>query len=454
MIIRSTSAKNLHGHLNIDQKFNPGINILIGVNGSGKTSLLNAIAWTLSPGSVQGGLPTAYLLTKLRFDEINIAFTVPGRRKYHRLKATRTDQVVAIAVEGIDETLKIPVLDMPASPPFRRTAPNDERSDFIVRFLDDQRNNQVLRFLADLAGPLYLPLDRRWTGEREQSQFSHRWRSTTAGHLPASQIVDLAERAYRNEQHRTSRLTQKLRNDVLTSLFEVDFEVDRELHSHVWSLSEFMSRRDRVEKALTHLGLSDARTIANKYFTGLEEVVEKVGGRTMPVDWQQDPQSAIWIEWIINMSAHAFRIERLIPLIEKYDSDRILINRRSTAFLESVNYFFRENGKILNFSNNLELTVDLPNGQQISTQELASGELQLIILFTFLYYQFETQDQEFPVLVDEPELSLHVAWQNRYVESIASINPEAQFIIATHSPEIAAGQPDEAILDISPPLPA
>ncbi len=134
-------------------------------------------------------------------------------------------------------------------------------------------------------------------------------------------------------------------------------------------------------------------------------------------------------------------------MIQKYESDRSKVIRRSNKFLESVNSFLSDNRKRLRLVRGFELMVDLPNGQRISSHLLSSGELQLLVLFTFLCFQFDTE-QEFAVFVDEPELSLHVAWQNRYVNSITEANPNAQFIIATHSPEIA-GAAQEAIIDIS-----
>ena len=151
----------------------------------------------------------------------------------------------------------------------------------------------------------------------------------------------------------------------------------------------------------------------------------------------------------LSASPVAFRIERLISLIEKYDSNRSEITRRSTNFLGSVNSFLCDNGKKLEFLREFELAVELPNDQIISSHNLSSGELQLLILFTFLYFQFDDPNQEFPILVDEPELSLHVAWQNRYIDSVKAANPNAQFIIATHSPEIV-GKADDTIIDVSP----
>jgi predicted ATP-binding protein involved in virulence len=39
-------------------------------------------------------------------------------------------------------------------------------------------------------------------------------------------------------------------------------------------------------------------------------------------------------------------------------------------------------------------------------------------------------------IVDEPELSLHIGWQEQFVNAIQQANPNVQFILATHSPAI------------------
>jgi transposase InsO family protein len=39
----------LHGYLDKDIRFNSDINLLVGINGSGKTSVLNIISWLLQP---------------------------------------------------------------------------------------------------------------------------------------------------------------------------------------------------------------------------------------------------------------------------------------------------------------------------------------------------------------------------------------------------------------------
>ena len=444
MIIRTAHFKKLHGYLDLKLSFRPGVNILIGVNGSGKTSILNAMAWTLSPATVQDGIPAAYLLSGLEFDEINISYTNSGERKYQRVTAKRAGDTVTIRVGGIDEQLEFPILSGQERSQFSAASVVEEPSDLVSRILEDRRDNLVLRHLSELPGPLYLPLNRRWTEDRESRYRTRRRRSTTAGYLPISEVLTLAERVFRQEQFEVSGLNDDLRNNIVASLFE---PVESEIPSLVWTQSEFEERRIRVRTALGNLGLSEARKLSEDYFTRLKSLVDQLGGQTIPEDLSEGSNSSKWVEWIIEASPIASRIERLIPMIQKYESDRSTMTRRSTKFLESVNSFIRDNGKRLRLSRGFEIMVDLPNGQRISSHRLSSGELQLLVLFTFLCFQFETE-QEFAVFVDEPELSLHVAWQNRYVHSITEANPNAQFIIATHSPEIA-GPAEDAIIDIS-----
>ena len=48
-------------------------------------------------------------------------------------------------------------------------------------------------------------------------------------------------------------------------------------------------------------------------------------------------------------------------------------------------------------------------------------------------------------IADEPELSLYIEWQRKVISSISILNPNAQIIIATHSPEIVGKFKDKAI---------
>lgn len=73
----------------------------------------------------------------------------------------------------------------------------------------------------------------------------------------------------------------------------------------------------------------------------------------------------------------------------------------------------------------------LHTGDELSAYQLSSGEKQmLVILLTVL-----VEDQQPHVLfMDEPEVSLHVEWQQQLIDLIMKLNPNAQIILTTHSP--------------------
>lgn len=73
--------------------------------------------------------------------------------------------------------------------------------------------------------------------------------------------------------------------------------------------------------------------------------------------------------------------------------------------------------------------------EQIPHSKLSSGEQNELILFYELIFNAHKNDV---VLIDEPELSLHISWQNKFIKDLKSINSMngVTVVIATHSPDI------------------
>ena len=71
----------------------------------------------------------------------------------------------------------------------------------------------------------------------------------------------------------------------------------------------------------------------------------------------------------------------------------------------------------------------------LSLTELSSGEQQEVILLFELLFKV---DPGTLVLIDEPEISLHVAWQKEFLNDLIRITKlqKINTIIATHSPQI------------------
>jgi predicted ATP-dependent endonuclease of OLD family len=80
----------------------------------------------------------------------------------------------------------------------------------------------------------------------------------------------------------------------------------------------------------------------------------------------------------------------------------------------------------------------------IPLKKLSSGEKNLIIIMFDCI--FETVENQL-ILIDEPEISLHVAWQLRFLDAISQIQSlkKNKFLIATHSPQIIHNRKDLCI---------
>lgn len=79
------------------------------------------------------------------------------------------------------------------------------------------------------------------------------------------------------------------------------------------------------------------------------------------------------------------------------------------------------------------LVFRMDEGTIIELPQLSSGEKQLLII---LFTVFLMENEPFLLLMDEPEISLHIEWQQQLIDVIYGINPNSQLIIATHSPSI------------------
>jgi ABC-type lipoprotein export system ATPase subunit len=85
------------------------------------------------------------------------------------------------------------------------------------------------------------------------------------------------------------------------------------------------------------------------------------------------------------------------------------------------------------FSFTIRPKFELADGESIALSDLSSGEKQVVSLFSHLYLSGKSR---YFVLIDEPELSLSVPWQRRFLADIRKGDFCAGLIAVTHSPFI------------------
>ncbi|HHF3648556.1 AAA family ATPase [Haemophilus influenzae] len=118
------------------------------------------------------------------------------------------------------------------------------------------------------------------------------------------------------------------------------------------------------------------------------------------------------------------KLEPIDYIFSKIELFENIINESVLSFKKIV--FTRDDGFYL-ISN---------NGSRIDYDLLSSGEKNQLIMIFNLIFNSHSYDV---VLIDEPEISLHVSWQSNFINSILkikNINSFDNVIISTHSPTI------------------
>lgn len=95
-------------------------------------------------------------------------------------------------------------------------------------------------------------------------------------------------------------------------------------------------------------------------------------------------------------------------------------------------HFFSGSGKRFESLEDGGIAFD-QHGYTIQPWQLSSGEKQLLLL---LLKALNHSEHPTIFLLDEPEISLHLAWQEKLLDALHQINPDSQIIVVTHSPAI------------------
>lgn len=90
------------------------------------------------------------------------------------------------------------------------------------------------------------------------------------------------------------------------------------------------------------------------------------------------------------------------------------------------------------------IVVTTSDGQPLDLEMLSSGEQHELVLLYGLLFRVS---RDALIMIDEPELSLHVAWQEKFLSDIDGIAKLSGFrvLLATHSPQIIGDRYDLAI---------
>ncbi len=432
--------KNLFNQFDVSIPLDSDINIFLGENGMGKTTILNCLYCVLS-GNIEN-------LSTVVFDTIVLTLS-----DGYVLSLNRPDLICYIEEYMYERT------------PYRRRRMNIEHifseKDIIeIRNLifHNSQNSELIRKyaykLSDVYGmPLQMAIQEL---ERYAMQYGDR---ESKGN-------------YKNIISFKKEIEERLSQEILY------FPTYRRIEEDISKLGIDIEK-DKVKNRLIKFGMTDVekatekilstiRSIAINSFAKLTGVLltqyldgELIIHNTTPIDLdklsialarvgdeiaEQDKERIIKLaasgdiyngenKYLLNL------IERLIDSYEKQNA----YDERVKKFVSVCNGYL--NGKSFIYDeSNLELGIFRDNTKTpISIQNLSSGEKQVISLFSKLYLE-ETENCF--ILFDEPELSLSIKWQSKFLPDIMDSGKCSTLVAVTHSPFIFDNAYDELARDM------
>lgn len=457
MKILSFRCEQLNGYLNFDLAFRDDVSFLIGINGSGKTSVLRSIMALLGP-DVDWLMNAKYewLEVGLRHDGADLLVRATKLEKGMNFEFVEregvqsfvvSDQLYNSSLQSADEYMR-------------------DEDGGVIRIRESRSvladNVMPIRSVRQLPTPIFLGLDRTSLPVSGAARSRpRRFDQPRKLHASLRTFLDesvgqaeiVATEAYRQAQLLRSRRAARLREQILLSLFsEYQEEQDITGLPRAQDIRRYENARKSLKAAFTILGIDEERvnSVIDPFFQNVINIATSLnkGGRRPDItminaDTELRNSVLSWISARPRLSL----VEGVDEFVTKFNEDEANIFRTINSYLEIMNSFLEDSEKLLSFREDAALQVRLPSGSPADVYFLSSGERQLFVLITTLIFG-DDQHRANTVIIDEPELSLHMKWQEMFVDSLLKANPEIQLILATHSPSIILDR-DESCVELN-----
>lgn len=404
LIIKSILIEGIWGYKTIQCNLQRNVNIIIGKNGVGKTTVLNLISSVINVD--------IDALRKVSFDKILIVFY-----EDENPQKSITFEVKRYAKNG-QATISYDFNDIKIS----KQNFNEKSS----------TSSQIaLRYtIHNYINLTWLSINRKnlqyyHTDRDQKSEIDKR----------LEELFDHMQDYYYRLISRSMSLNEEFKSDVI-NLFLYDKDIDMPTKEALEQIKEENINKDDLINMFSSLGLSD-RAIKDRietHFDMIEKAKKEIflaeSSTQDSTDSLNDSSTKIISLYLRTRGMldayHSFqeKTEENYALLEKY-------LRLLADFMPDKRFTL---SNVTDGNLQIEVSKGMKEESDLSYKELSSGEKQILILLTEALLQ---QGKDYIYLADEPEMSLHMNWQEIIISAITQLNDKAQIIVATHSPEIA-----------------
>ena len=419
--VKNLEVIGLHKRFDIRQEFDTGINILFGKNGACKTTLLHILANALN-GDYRRFLSLDFQrITLTREDDrvVNIEWVSEGGEK-----------VLNILDDQDRRGIKLRKQD----PTFSSTIPN-------------QPALKVAYF------PAFRTMIEAWSSLDDTDVTKYEIvRETLQQHISSPNL----------KQETTTVFARKLFGDFVPTIsYPSPQEIELSLVNEVQEAILEVARIDREIFSQSFIDTFSALSPGgNDSVEKPERILERIkvfseALQSYPFQDESMLSSGIYSKVQKILASVAFHDDeskslaaRILDVyrrsLEKITSTQKEVFSSIERYLYAVNDFLEDKALEVKTqqASSLQPFVRLSFKDGSSSDglgSLSSGERQIVTLI----YAVTHMSQQDVVLIDEPEISLHIDWQRKLLTKMASQLPTQQVIVCTHAPPVARDHPEK-----------
>lgn len=412
-LIDQVIVEDFWGEKKLQFNFYDDVNFIIGINGSGKTTAINIVVAALTADF--------YELDRLEFSKIIIKLKSTSNRKKPSVIISKKE-----ANKTLFHSIEYEIKESASEKPIKISLDDYEEQmilrgyprSILERKLLLQHGKSVSNILNKLVNVSWLSVHRantdrfsndaekyEYTVDRKLKELSNRLVRyfSTLGKHGAELLENFQKTVF------LSMLYSKSSKALFTTAKGIDLDEEKKALEGIFSQFK-VNQKDFQIKLDSH-------------FEALKKAKDKLASESNSELTTKD------ISVLIGTERIDYIVEEWKALLRKRDN---IFEPRDT-FLRIINTMMQRKSFSINDQNELE--TDTQSGKKLPMHRLSSGEKQLLIVLGEALLQ---EKKSWVYIADEPELSLHVRWQESLVENLRAINPNAQIIFATHSPDVVS----------------
>ncbi|MDC9621102.1 AAA family ATPase [Xenorhabdus sp. XENO-7] len=444
--IKKVELKGIHKRYNLEIDFNESLNILYGKNGTGKSTLIHIIANIANCDFIRFAFLEFISIKVIYSNDTSVCLTQTeeNNEKFVTIK-TDSDAEFSFGKREASKTIKQLEGDRYNREYETGLKYSREYDDtgLIKELLEFVKKNNI-RQIKTSYFPAFRTIIEAWSSRRENpiglprdvrnmysnrvTDFSRQLFGQFLPNIKYPSPIDIEHNLrdeIRDQQIKIARYEISVFSDSFVKVFSallegknIDVNADQLLNEISQLTAESSSNK-----------LGDLEENSNTY----RELQQLVNKNAKHSDFKNSASGALAVYRDALKERQSFQQESF---------------KEIDTYLEVVNSFLDKKELSYSFDKNKRIPkvgLKFPDGTWSSIMVMSSGERQLLTML----YAVTRMSGNSSVLIDEPEISLHIDWQEELLKKMMEQLENRQIIVCTHSPAIAAGF-DDYMKEVSP----